>query len=149
MSHYQVQVARLSTFVVCAAVALALVLTPASRADAAWTGQGSGKAAAAARLMPSGTAPSGTALSDQVTISWPPSTFSNGVDVAGYIVNRYNASTGAMATVGTGCSGVLTTTTCTETSVARGPWLYTDTPVQVNWTGGQSAESAPVVVGPT
>jgi hypothetical protein len=149
MSHYHERVARLSTFVVCAAVALALVLTPCSGADAAWNGQGYGGAAAAADLMPAGSAPSGTVLGNQVTVSWPPATFANGVDVAGYIVNRYNASTGASATVGNGCSGVVTTTSCTETSVAPGPWLFTETPVEVNWTGGQSADSAPVVVGPT
>ncbi len=66
--------------------------------------------------------------------------------MAGYIVNRYNASTGAPATVGAGCSGVVTTTTCTEVSVAPGTWVYTDTPVQVNWTGGASPDSSAIVV---
>jgi len=149
MNLHQARVARLSALVVCAALALALVLAPSSGAEAAWNGQGSGGAAGAANVMPAGTAPNGTVLSDQVTVTWAPSKFANGVPVAGYIVSRYNASTGATATVGSGCSGVLTTTSCTETSVAPGTWLYTDTPVQLNWTGGQSADSAPVIVGVT
>jgi hypothetical protein len=142
-------VARLWLFVVCVALALALALASSSRADAAWTGHGSGGAAGAASVMPSGAAPSGTVVSNQITVSWSPSTFLDGVDVAGYVVNRYNTSTGAIATVGSGCNGVITTTSCTETSVPPGTWIYTDTPVQVNWTGGQSADSAPVVVGVT
>ena len=99
--------------------------------------------------MPTGAAPRGTVLGNVVTISWPPSTFPNGTDVSGYIVNRYNAATGATATVGSSCSGVVSTTSCAEASVPPGTWIYTDTPTQVNWTGVQSAASAPLVVSPT
>ncbi len=96
--------------------------------------------------MPTGTAPAGSASGTAVTISWSAATMANGVAVAGYIINRYNSSTGAPATVGAGCSGVVTTTTCTEPSVAPGTWVYTETPVQLNWTGSHSPESPPIVV---
>jgi hypothetical protein len=70
----------------------------------------------------------------------------NGTAVAGYTISRYNVSTGASATVNASCSGTVTSTTCTEDSVPAGTWAYADTPVQDHWTGGQSPESAPVLV---
>jgi hypothetical protein len=33
------------------------------------------------------------------------------------------------------------TTTCTEDNVPSGTWVYTDTPVQQNWTRTASADS--------
>jgi hypothetical protein len=137
---------RLATLATAGAVIVSLALSPASGAGAAWATQGAGGAAGAASVMPTGATPGATVIRNQVTVSWAPSTLSNGTDVSGYIVNRYNAATGGTATVGAGCSGVVTTTSCTEDSVPPGTWVYTETPVRVNWTGGQSAESAPVVV---
>jgi len=124
----------------CSALAVTL---PAA---AAWSSAGAGSAAGAATVMPTGTAPSGSAAGNVVTINWAPAQMSNGTDVQGYIINRYNASTGAMAVVGPGCSGVVTSTTCAESSVAPGQWVYTDTPVQASWTGGQSPQSSPITV---
>jgi hypothetical protein len=63
--------------------------------------------------------------------------------VAGYTVKRYNAVNGALATIGGTCAGLVTTTTCSE-SVAPGSWIYTDTPVQLTWTGTESAPSGAV-----
>jgi len=71
---------------------------------------------------------------------------SSGAPVAGYIINRYNALNGAAATVGAGCSGIVTTTTCTELSVPSGSWIYTDTPVQLSWMGTPSPASAAITV---
>jgi hypothetical protein len=36
---------------------------------------------------------------------------------------------------------VVATTICTETGVASGNWVYTDTPVQGGWAGAQSPPS--------
>jgi hypothetical protein len=72
--------------------------------------------------------------------------FPNGSAVAGYVINRYSTVTGLPATVGSGCAGIITTTTCTEASVPSGTWTYTDTPVQINWTGGQSPKSTTIDV---
>lgn len=103
--------------------------------------------AGAAAVMPTGTAPTGRAAGAAVTINWSAAEFQNGAAVAGYVVNRYDASTGTTETLGAGCSGVVTTTTCTEQSVPAGTWVYTDTSVQMTWTGGQSPASARIVVG--
>jgi hypothetical protein len=123
-----------------------LTLAPDSAALAAWSAQGSGSGAGAAAVMPTGSAPTGRASGTSVTIIWPAATMPSGTAVAGYVISRINTATGSAATVGAGCGGVVTATTCTETSVPAGSWAYTDTPVEVNWSGGQSAESATIVV---
>ena len=96
--------------------------------------------------MPTGAAPTGSATGSSVTIRWPAVTLSNGAPVGGYVISRFNALDGSAAIVGAGCSGVVTTTTCTEQSVPAGSWIYTDTPVLLSWTGGASPASAPIVV---
>lgn len=96
--------------------------------------------------MPAGGPPVGSASGTSVTIRWPATTLSNGAPVAGYVIARFNSLNGAAATVGAGCSGVVTATTCTEQGVPSGTWIYTDTPVQLNWTGTPSPASAPVSV---
>ncbi|HEV2360644.1 MAG TPA: hypothetical protein VGS21_02970 [Acidimicrobiales bacterium] len=128
------------------ALASAAALAPASVAAAAWSESGSGAASGAATTMPTGSAPSGTAAGTSVTIIWSVAHMANGSAVAGYVVHRYNATNGSPASVGAGCSGVITTTSCTETSVAAGSWVYTDTPVQSSWTGGESASSGSISV---
>lgn len=129
-----------------AAIAAALALAPAGIAAAAWSGSGSGSGSGAATLMPTGTAPTGTGGGTSVRVSWPASSMANGPAVAGFVINRYNAINGSPATVGAGCSGVITTTTCTETSVPAGTWVYTDTPVQDSWIGGESPDSSAITV---
>ena len=134
-----------------AAVPLALPLTLVSTgaAFATWSAGGAGGAGGAARAMPTGSAPSGTVSVNSVTLSWAAASFTGGAAVAGYKINRYDSVTGAPASVGAGCSGVVSTTTCTETSVTPGTWVYTDTPVQLSWTGGESSDSGVVTVRPT
>jgi hypothetical protein len=130
-------------------LAVAVTVAPASPAMAAWSLAGAASAAGAATVMPTGSTPTGSVRGASVTLDWSAVTFPSGAAVAGYVINRYSSVTGLPATVGSGCAGVITTTTCTETSVAAGIWKYTDTPVQANWTGEQSADSAPVTVAPT
>jgi len=132
------------TIVVLAAVAI--VLGHASGAMASWSNQGTGSAAGEASTMPTGNVPRGAASGSAVTIAWSPATFANGALVTGYIVNRYNALNGSGATVGPGCSGVITTASCTEMGLPPGTWIYTETPVQASWTGDESAPSSPILV---
>lgn len=127
-------------------VVLAIGLAPAGDAWAAWTASGGGGAAGAATVMPIGVAPTGGAMGTSVTVTWPAAKLASGAAVAGYVVKRYSSTNGTPATVGASCSGVITTTSCTESSVAAGSWVYTDTPVMVNWTGGESADSGVIVV---
>jgi hypothetical protein len=147
-------VTRLRTSHALSVGALAMVVTvvlglapgQASATLAVWASAGSGTAAGAAAVMPTGSAPSGSAVGSAVTISWSTATFANGAPVAGYVINRYNAATGAQATVGPGCNGVVTATSCTESPVPGGQWQYTETPVQLGWTGRESPASAVIVV---
>jgi hypothetical protein len=127
-------------------VAGVLLLTPTGIADAAWVVGGSGAGGATAAVMPTGLTPTGSATGSSVTLRWPAVTLTDGAPVQGYVVSRYNAASGTQATVGAGCSGVVTSTGCTESGVPPGTWVYTDTPVVQSWNGGQSPPSAPIVV---
>jgi len=133
-------------YLVVLTLAGALAIVPTSSALAAWSAFGPGGAAGAGAVMPGGTVPAVSAASSAVTVSWIAATLPNGAGVAGYVINRYNATTGVPATVGEGCSGIVSSTTCTEQSVQPGTWVYTETPVQLTWTGARSPDSAPIVV---
>jgi len=129
------------------AAALAGLLLPGTgRAAAGWTTGGDGAAAATAYVMPAGHTPSGTVRSTTVGLSWSAATLPGGPAVAGYVIHRYDPA-GAAATVGGTCAGVVVSTSCTET-VTPGTWTYTDTPVQLSWTGPPSPPSPPITVLP-
>lgn len=134
----------------CAAVlalAAAAVAFTSSTASAAWSAGGMGAAASGALTMPAGSTPSATGLRDSITVTWAAASLADGTAVSGYVIERFNSSTGAPATVGAGCSGTVTGTSCTELNVPAGSWTYTDTPVIQLWTGAASAPSAPVTLG--
>lgn len=130
----------------CAGVALAGTLLHPLAASAQWSVAGAGPGAAAATTMPNGATPSAAAGGSTVRVSWAAVTMGSGAAVSGYVIHRYNAINGGQATVGAGCAGVVTATTCTELSVPSGSWIYTDTPVLANWAGGESSPSSPVSV---
>jgi hypothetical protein len=65
-----------------------------------------------------------------VVVSWAPTP-----GATGYTVSR----TGGAGTIGTGCSGVITATTCTDSPVLPlQTYTYTVTPVAGGWTGATS-----------
>jgi hypothetical protein len=130
---------------VCVALPLGLTLSPL--AQAAWSAGGSGSAIALAYLMPNGSQPAVSVSGTSVTVTWPVVLFPDNHSVAGYLIERFNASSGAQAIVGANCSGTVSTTSCTEQNVPAGNWIYTDTPLQDLWTGGQSPAS-PVATVP-
>lgn len=132
---------------IAAAIAAALALGSGSAGLAAWSGSGGGSAASRALTMPVGQAPTAGANGTSVTVRWPTATFSTGAGVEGYVVHRYDTLNGAPATVGAGCNGVVTSTTCTETGVAVGTWVYTVVPAQGAWRGGESPVSNAVTTG--
>ncbi len=127
-------------------VALPLGLTFSTIAQAAWSASGPGSASSLANTMPNGNQPAVSVSGTTVSLTWPAAVFPDNHGVAGYVIERFNASTGAQAVVGASCSGTVTTTTCSEQNVAAGSWIYTDTPVQDRWTGGQSPASAVATV---
>lgn len=116
-----------------------------SAAPAAWSTSGSGDAAAAATSMPTGLAPAAAVTGATATVSWTQADMADGNPVAGYLVHRYNETTGAQATVGGTCAGVVVSTSCSET-LPPGSWTYTDTPVQLSWTGQESPAGNSVTV---
>ena len=120
----------------------------AGAADAAWASHGTGAAAGAAYTMPAGTAPTATRSASTAAVTWSAATFQGGPAVAGYVVHRYDSASGAPSTVGGTCAGVVTAASCRE-SVPPGSWYYTDTPVQLGWTGGESPPGNTVTVPPT
>jgi len=64
-----------------------------------------------------GSTPSATTTGRTVTVSWSATTLSNGNPVDGYVVSRYDAATLAAQTIVSGCTGTVTSTRCTESSV--------------------------------
>ncbi|MDQ1483407.1 MAG: hypothetical protein QOF35_1483, partial [Actinomycetota bacterium] len=105
-----------------------------------------GNGAAAAATVNQGATPTANVSGNAVTLSWAPSTLSNGAVVDGYIVKRYDVATVTLQTILSACTGTVTTTTCIENAPA-GQWLYSVTPVfSTNWTGLESAKSSTATV---
>jgi hypothetical protein len=132
---------------VAAALATAVAFGSASLALGAWSASGTGSGAGRALTMPAGSAPSEAATGTSVTVRWPAATFPGGDSVEGYLVQRYSAANGTPATVGAACSGVVTTTTCTETGITAGAWFYTVVPVQGGWHGTESPAGNTLTTG--
>jgi hypothetical protein len=114
-------------------------------AVASWHPTSSGTAWTKAHSMPAGNTPSASATNRSVMLVWPASTFPGGGSADGYVVKRYDLSNQAQ-TVLSGCSGTITTLTCTEDAVPAGSWKYSITPKRSNWTGAESAKSTTVTV---
>lgn len=129
-----------------AGLATAVTVAYPLAAWAQWSAAGSGQGGAAATTMPAGATPSVTARSNQVHVQWMAVTLASGASVAGYDIRRYNAVNGTQATIGAGCTGIITATSCVEQSVPPGMWFYTDTPVQASWTGSESSPSSSVTI---
>ncbi len=67
----------------------------------------------------------------------------------GYLVKRYNSSTGVVQTILSACTGTITALSCVESSVPAGSWKYTVTPkIGTNWVGQESSQSGTVTVTP-
>jgi hypothetical protein len=81
-----------------------------------------------------------------VTVSWAAVSFPGGGPVGGYRVRRYNAITNVEDTVLAGCVGTVLATSCVEQNAPIGAWKYTVTPAKGLWRGGESPNSATVIV---
>lgn len=127
----------------CILPSLCLMLSFASPATANWTSGGSGRGYSKARSIGVIAAPTTSASGRQVTVNWTaPLT---GAPPSGYEIMRYDGSSNAQP-VGSSCSGTLTATTCTETSVPTGAWTYSVTPVRGSWRGAESGKSGSVTI---
>jgi hypothetical protein len=127
-------------------VATSLIVAT-STAWAFWLGGSvlGGNGAAAATSVSQGATPTASAIGQAITVTWAPSTLTNGQAVTGYLVMRYDAGTLAPQTMLTACTGTVTATSCTEGSVPQGSWKYTVTPlIGASWRGAESAKSSAV-----
>lgn len=109
-------------------------------AVAAWSVSSSGNGNAKALSMPTGSAPTKSVTYPNIAVSWSAVTV-GGSAVSSYTVRRYTEA-GVLQTITAACSGAITATTCTESSVPVGRWQYTTQPVKAGWTGTESARSA-------
>lgn len=112
-------------------------------AAASWSNPGNGQGYSKAQALSQGNAPAATASGRSVTVSWSAS--GGTVPVSGYAVRRYDAN-GVAQTIGSGCSGTIAGLTCTEQNVPGGQWRYSITPLNGNWRGVESSQSAAVAV---
>jgi hypothetical protein len=126
-----------------ALIAVAALPVPAL---AGWQVGGTGKAYSKATSIVAGNAPTASVSGRNVTVNWSASSVSGGPTAASYAIKRYNGS-GQQQTIGSGCSGTITGTSCTENAVQPGNWRYTVTPRYESWTGAESAQGAEVTVG--
>jgi hypothetical protein len=149
MSAARSQSAR--RWLLIALLAISVAGAAAASAWAIWSAGSSSvsRGAAAALVVEAGATPTADDRSGRtVTVSWGASTLSDGRAVAGYIVRRYDAVTGALQTTLPGCAGTVTTTSCLEASVPAGRWTYTIAGVIAsNWQGPEGLKSGVVTIG--
>ncbi len=131
-------------------VVLPIVLTLVSGTAWGYWTTGSvpgGNGLAAATAVNQGSTPTAVVSGRSVTVSWGATTMANGDAVTGYTLARYDAVTLTAQTIGSGCSGTLATTSCTETRLPAGDWVYAVTPrFGTSWRGAESARSGTVTV---
>jgi hypothetical protein len=109
-----------------------------------------GNGAASATTVGGGAVPTAVSSGTTVGLSWAASTLASGTAVSGYVVKRYNATTLALQTILSSCTGTVAATSCTESAVPSGQWRYSITPVfATNWTGAESAMTPVVYTDPT
>jgi hypothetical protein len=125
-----------------AGLAAGLLFTTPGVAQASWQVAGSGAARAVSTRMPIASGVTADATGSSVRVNWTSAEILAGRPVAGYRVVRYVAGTDTTVDVGNGCSGKLTTTSCTETGVPDGTWQYAVRAVQGSWTGTPSGRAA-------
>ena len=133
-------------FLLSVSIAAAVAIGFPGGAAAGWRIVASGGAAAKAKTLGSGNRPTGTVAGHKVSVTWLASADLEGGAPAGYVVRRYNATTGVEQVVGSACSGTINALTCTESGVPSGSWQYTITPATANWRGPQSVKSVTVSV---
>ena len=131
-----------------AAVALTVVTATAWAYWSASSEPG-GNGAAEASSVNQGATPTANAVGTTVTVSWAATTLGSGTPVGGYVVKRYDSSTGVVQTILSACTGTIATLSCVESSVPAGSWKYTVTPkIGTNWLGLESSQSGTVTVTP-
>lgn len=132
------------------ALTLAAVSLTGSVAYASWVASGSGPGGGGSVTTGAGNAATSAVSGRNVTLTWPASTYSNGVAVASYLIKRYDAAGAVLQTIISGsCATLVAATTCTQTAVPAGSWRYSVTPAVGNWRGAESAKASATVGSPS
>jgi hypothetical protein len=132
------------------AVLVGMICGPLTVAFASWLQSGTGSGQSKAVSVGPGAPPVVSVSGRTVALSWSASTFSNGAALSGYAVARYDATGTVLQSIAAGsCSGVVSTTSCTETNVPSGTWKYAVTPAVGNWRGTTSSLVSVTVAGPS
>jgi hypothetical protein len=109
-----------------------------------------GNGASAVASVDQGARPTAVAAGSAVTVGWAATTLSSGDPVTGYVVDRYDATTLAPATILAGCAGTVIALSCTENGMPTGRWVYSVTPVVgLSWRGVESPKSSAVTTDGT
>jgi hypothetical protein len=139
---------RRSRSIVIALVVAALTCAGPA-ALAAWNFSGDGNGRSRAISMPAGSTPTASVSNRNVQVTWAAVTMPDGGAVDSYLVKRYNTS-GAEESINGACDVVISTTTCTESTVPPGTWRYAVAPRLGSWQGPFGPASADVsVAAPT
>lgn len=127
------------------ALAIAAAVAFPGGAAAGWSLLKSGPSVAKAKTLGAGNVPTASkGTGHKVNLSWAASSYVGGGSPQGYVITRYDATTGAFAAAGSGtCAGTVAALSCTDNAV-NGTWQYTITPATANWRGAESAKSAAV-----
>ncbi|NKE60448.1 LamG domain-containing protein [Lentzea sp. PSKA42] len=132
-------------------VTVLAVFVPAGVAWAYWTATSApeGHGGAAATTVNQGATPTATVAGNAVTVGWDARTLASGQAVDGYAITRYDVATQTPQTLLTACTGTIVGTTCTESAVPVGNWVYSVTAVfATNWRGAVSAMSPTATILP-
>ncbi|MDB5243540.1 MAG: Ice-binding protein, partial [Spirosoma sp.] len=120
--------------------------SPAAAYWSAVSAPGGGGVAGVTTVDP-GARPVASATQRTVQLTWAATTLASGRPVSGYQVKRYDGATGEEAAVVGGCAGIVTTTSCTESAVPKGSWVYRVTPrFAEHWRGPEGEKSLVVTV---
>ena len=116
-----------------------------------------GNGNASAGSLPTAATPAASLAGRDATVTWAQSTVVGSplgqLSSGAYTIMRYAESAPTIPiAAGGSCagdqSGASDPLSCTEPSLATGRWLYTVTPKLYSWIGGESAQSASVVIAP-
>lgn len=121
-----------------------LALTAGSlNAFASWTSAApTATMTVAAAALPGGETPTVAARGTDALVRWKPSVLRGGVRVRKYTVTRWRAGRSVVV-----CDRV-PATSCTDRNLAEGTWTWRVRPSVGDWSGTDSADSAPLVILP-
>ena len=134
---------RLGWLIVLAAVGAGVMLGGAEDALAYFTTTGSGTVVATTATINPPSNVTVAASGTTVTITWAAASLSSGGAVQGYRVTRSDNA----AVCGT--PTLVTSLSCTDSSVPAGTYTYTVTAVYQSWTGSATSNSITVLSAPT